>query len=139
MNEKGYAIDGKKQAIDILQRLTSKEKETILNNIGLKNAVMAKELSEQSFNYRDIQRLGDNDIKKLFNLSNPSIIGLALYDCDKSFQRRVLNLLDRTKAENAFKVMNRDLSSHYSECQRAQSKILGHAIELSRRSLIELN
>lgn len=139
MNEKGYSIDGKKQAIDILQRLSSKEKEKILNNISLRNASMAKELSEQSFNYKDIARLEDGDIRKLFNLSNPSIIGLALYGCEESFQRRVLNLLERSKAEEVFRIMSRDLSEHYNECTRAQSKILGHAIELSRRSLIKLS
>lgn len=139
MNEKGYSIDGKKQAIDILQRLSSKEKEKILNNIGLRNASMAKELSEESFNYKDIARLNDNDVTKLFNLSNPSIIGLALNGCEPDFQRRVLNLIDRNKAESAFKVMTRDLSEHYNECVRAQNKILNHAIELSRRSLIKLS
>ena len=46
-SQKGYYINGKKQAIELLQHLDGNERQKLLKNISLRNASMAKELSEQ--------------------------------------------------------------------------------------------
>lgn len=138
-SKNGYYIDGKKQAIELLQHLEGDERNKILKNIAIKNAPMARELSERSYSFKDLLLADDETLEKITQVSTPAIIGLALYLTPKSFQRKVLTIMPREKAEQAFNIMSRDLSEKREECMKAQNKILGNAIELSRRNIIRLS
>ena len=138
-SQKGYYINGKKQAIELLQHLDGNERQKLLKNLSLRNASMAKELSEQSFSFKDLLTADSESIAKIMQVTTPAIIGLALYLSPKSFQKKVLTAMDRNRAEQAFNVMSRDLSSKKNECLKAQNRILQNAIELSRRGIIKLS
>tara|TARA_Y100000031_G_C8090205_1_gene323773 strand:- start:9 stop:434 length:426 start_codon:yes stop_codon:yes gene_type:complete len=135
---KGIFINGKQQIIEMLQFMNDKEKEKLLNNIGTKNAVMARELREKSFSFTNLSGLSDSMIKAIFEKVNPAIIGLALYNAPTSFQRRILSTISRPLAESAFEVLNQDLTGKSLECKRAQEKIVQVAIQISRAQMINL-
>lgn len=134
----GYYLNGKKQVIEMLQFMEEKEKKKLLNQIGLRNPAMAKELSEQSLSFKNLLKAQDSDLEKIFQLTAPAIAGLALYLTPQSFQRRALKAMNRAKAEQAYNVMSRDLSDKKQECLKAQNRLLQNAIELSRRGIISL-
>ncbi|MCO4753209.1 MAG: hypothetical protein KC478_01945 [Bacteriovoracaceae bacterium] len=137
--QKGYYINGKKQVIELLQHLEGAEREKLLRNIGLRNASMAKELSEQSLSFKDLLNADTESLNKIMQITTPAIAGLALYLTPRSFQRKALGAMDRSRAEQAFNVMSRDLSSKKQECLKAQNRVLQNAIELSRRGIIKLS
>lgn len=138
-DQKGYYINGKKQVIELLQCMEGEERRKLLRNIGVKNASMAKELSEQSYSFKDLLAADEESLSKVMSVTAPAIIGLALYLTPRSFQRRVLGSMERTRAEQAFNVMGRDLSDKKQECLKAQNKVLQNAIELDRRGIIKLS
>lgn len=138
-DQKGYYINGKKQVIELLQCMEGEERRKLLRNIGIKNASMAKELSEQSYSFKDLLAADEESLSKVMSVTAPAIIGLALYLTPRSFQRRVLGSMERTRAEQAFNVMGRDLSDKKQECLKAQNKVLQNAIELGRRGIIKLS
>lgn len=134
----GYYIDGKKQAIELLQHLEGDERNKILSNIALRNASMARELSERSYSFKDLLNASDETLERITQVTTPAIIGLALFLTPKSFQRKVLTIMTRDRAEQAFNIMTRDLSSKRQECLKAQNKMLSNAVELSRKNIIRL-
>lgn len=129
-------INGKQQIIDMLRFMSLAERRKLITNISARNATMARELSEQSFSYKDLQSLDDDQLSTVLRTVNPSIIGLALYLSPKEFQRKCLSVIERNIAEKAFQIMTYDLSGKRMECERAQQKILQSAIDLSRRGII---
>ena len=134
--EKGIFINGKKQIIEMLQYMNEAERKKLLQNIGARNAVMAKELSEQSFSFNDLVHTSASSLNKIFQSFNPAIIGLALYDTSSELQRKVLSAIPRETAEAAFDIMSQNLSGKRAECKRAQEKIINNVIQLSRRQQI---
>lgn len=134
----GIFINGKEQIIELLQFLPDDEKRKLLGNIKARNASMAKELSEKSLSFSNILNLDEDSIRKVFSLCSPAITGLALSLVNRNFQRKVLSVIPRESAENAFHIMNRDLSDKRRECTKAQDKIIEIAISLSRKNLIRL-
>jgi flagellar motor switch protein FliG len=138
-SDKGIFINGKQQIIEMLQYMDDSDKQKLLKNISARNAVMGRELTEQSFSLKDLMRLNDHALSIVLRYSNAPIIGLALYLLPTDFQRRALSLMDRASAENAYHIMSQNLSSKKIECQRAQRKLLEAAIELSRRNQISFS
>ena len=136
--QQGIFINGRQQIIEMLQYMNPKEKTKLLNNIKLRNASMAKELSEQSLSFNSLEQLSTTALNKIFSSNNPAIIGLSLYHASTSFQKKVLSSIDRTQAEQAFSIMNKNLEDKKNECKRAQEKIIQNAINLSRRQQISL-
>lgn len=136
--QNGIFINGKKQIIELLQFMSDAERKKLLNNIKMRNAVMARELSEKSLSFRDLFQLDDHIVRRILQNINPTIIGLALFVSPINVQRKALTLMEREDAEQAFAIMNKNLSHKKVECQKAQEKILQVAIQLSRRSLINL-
>jgi flagellar motor switch protein FliG len=134
----GIFINGKKQIIDMLQFMNEEERTKLLTNIKNRNAPMARELSEQSLSFRDLFQLDDSVTRRILQHINPTIIGLALFLSSTKIQRKTLSLMERVDAEEAFKIMNQNLSHKKNECKKAQDKILSTAIQLSRRNLIQL-
>jgi flagellar motor switch protein FliG len=136
--ENGIFLNGKKQIIELLQFMSDDERTKLLTNIKGRNAVMARELSEQSLSFRDLFQLDDQNVKRILQHINPTIIGLALFMSPTKIQRKTLSLMDRVDAEEAFNIMSQNLSHKKAECQKAQNKILQTAVTLSRRNLISL-
>lgn len=136
--ENGIYINGRQQIIEMLQFMNEKDRRKLLRNIEMRNAVMARELSEQSLSFNDLNKLSEDSLQRIFSNCNPAIIGLSLYNCSREFQRKVLSMLDRELAESAFEIMNRNLNSKRTECKRAQEKVLNIVIQLNRRQQISL-
>jgi len=134
----GIFINGKKQIVDMLQFMNEDERKKLLTNIKTRNAVMARELSEQSLSFRDLFQLDENVVRRILQHINPTIIGLALFLSSTKVQRKTLSLMQREDAEEAFHIMNQNLSHKKVECKKAQEKILSTAIQLSRRNMIQL-
>lgn len=135
-SDKSIFINGKKQIIDMLRFMDESERRKLLNNIRMRNASAAKELSEQSFSFKDLSRLTDDALATVFRNISAPIVGLALNLTSREFQRRVLSLMERNQAEKAYHILIQDLSSKRQECTRAQQKVIEAAIELSRRNII---
>lgn len=136
--EQGIYINGKQQVIEMLQYMENSERQKLLDNIKMRNAVMARELSEQSLSFKDLLRLPTHHVQTIFQKHNPAIIGLALFELPVTLQKKALQSLDRDIAEKAFSVMSSDLTNKKVECKRAQNKIVQTAIHLSRARSVEL-
>ncbi len=137
-SEQGIFINGRQQIIEMLQFMNDKDKQKLLNNIKQRNAVMARELSEQSFSFKNLFQLSSENIGKIFSKANPAVIGLALYPLEMSHQKKALGSLDRNIAEEAYGIMSQNLSNKKQECKRAQEKIVQIAIQLSRQQYINI-
>jgi len=137
-NEQGIYINGRQQIIEMLQFMNQNERKKLLDNIRMRNAVMARELSEQSLSFYDLEKLPETLIGKIFSRTNAAIIGLSLYNAKTSFQKKVLSSLERETAIEAFQIMNQNLSQKQNECKRAQEKIIQLAIALSRSQQIQI-
>ena len=122
-NEKGVFINGRVKAFEILKRLEEKEKTGLLKKIGIKNARLAEELADNSYNFSQIYRLSDNNLKMIISNIPAGIFGVALRNLDREFQKRVLTLAHRSFAEKAYETLSMDLSDEQINIQRAQSKI----------------
>ncbi|MBT4791403.1 MAG: hypothetical protein HON90_07515 [Halobacteriovoraceae bacterium] len=136
--EQGIFINGKQQIIEMLQFMNEKDKQKLLGNIRQRNAVMARELSEQSFSFKSLFQISQTGLKKIFSDVNPAIVALALYPLETSLQRRALLVMERHDAEKAFSIMNQNLADKSTESKRAQDKIIQRAIQLSRQQQIDL-
>ena len=136
--EQGIYINGKKQIIEMLQFMSKSEREKLLGHVKVKNAVMARELSEQSFSFNDLTQLSTHSLRKIFSNINSAIIALALYNASTELQRKVLSSLDRGQAEQAFHIMNQNLNSKRNECKRAQEKVVQIVIQLSRKQQVDI-
>lgn len=136
-NENGIFINGKRQVIELLQQMDAPDKARLLKNLRVRNPSLAKELTESCISFESIWDLDDQGLKTIVSQVQPAILGLALSLVHVKNQRRALGLIPRDTAVRAFEVMQKDLSSHRSECHRAQSKILELALSLHRNRIIQ--
>lgn len=134
--KKGIFINGRQQIIEMLQYMNESERKKLLKNVSARNTVLGRELSEQSLSFNDLKYTSEDSLRKIFGGFNPAIIGLALYNCNKELQRKVLSVIDRDTAEQAFDIMSKNLDSKKAECRRAQDKIIQNVINLSRRQQV---
>lgn len=137
-SDQGIFLNGRQQIIEMLQFMEEGEKRKLLDNIQKRNAVMARELSEQSFSFKNLFSLDKDQLYKILSRTNPAIIALALYPLEISLQRKALSSIERPAAEKAFEIMNNDLSGKKQEIKRAQDKIIQIAIQLSRQKYINI-
>lgn len=135
--ENGIFINGKKQVIELLQRMDAGDKARLLKNLRTRNPVLAKELTESCISFESIWDLDDEGLKTVVSQVQPTILGLGLSLVHVKNQRRVLSLISREQAMRAFEIMQKDLTANRSECLRAQSKILELAISLHRNRIIQ--
>src|SRR6478609_6057253 len=126
--ENGVFINGKKQVIELLQRMDGADKARLLKNLRTRNPSLAKELTESCISFESIWDLDDECLKTVVSQIQPAILGLALSLVHVKNQRRALSLISREQAIKAFDIMQKDLTSNRNECFRAQSKILELAI-----------
>lgn len=134
--ENGIFINGKRQVIELLQQMDAGDKARLLKNLRLRNPSLAKELTESCICFDSIWDLDESGLKTIVSQVQPAILGLALSLVNVKNQRRALGLIPREMALKAFDIMQKDLSSNRSECNRAQQKILELALNLHRNRII---
>ena len=130
-------INGMGQAIDILKSLPLAQRQKILMQMHAKNPNMAKELMVKSYSFENILNSSEHTIATLFSYVSAPILGISLKYVAADHQKRVLRSIDRTKAEEAYRVLKTKTISPL-DCQRAQSKVLDIAHELMNKQLIQL-
>jgi flagellar motor switch protein FliG len=122
-SEKGLFINGRVKAFEILKRLGDQEKSNLLKRISVKNSRLAEELADNSYNFSQICKLSDNNLKMIFANVPAGIFGIAIRNLDLDFQKRALTLAHRSFAEKAYETLSMELSDEPINIQRAQSKI----------------
>lgn len=130
--ENGNFINGKKQVIELLQKMDAGDKARLLKNLRARNPVLAKELTESCISFDSVWDLKDECLKTVVSQVQPTILGLALSLVHVKNQRRALSLISREQALKAFDIMQKDLTSNRNECSRAQLKVLELALNLHR-------
>lgn len=135
--ENGVFINGKRQVIELLQRMEASDKATLLKNLRTRNPALAKELTESCLSFESIWDLNDECLKTVLSQVKPAILGLALNLVHTKNQRRALSLISRDMALKAFEILQKDLTGNRTECLRAQQKILELAIGLHRNRIIQ--
>lgn len=135
--ENGIFLNGKRQVIELLQKMDGPDKARLLKNLRSRNPVLAKELTESCISFESIWDLDDEALRTIASQVQPTILGLALSLVHVKNQRRVLSLISREMAIKAFDIMQKDLSANRNECHRAQQKILELALSLHRNRIIQ--
>ncbi len=135
--ENGIFINGKKQVIELLQRMDAGDKARLLKNLRTRNPSLAKELTESCISFESIWDLDEECLKTVVSQVQPAILGLALSLVHVKNQRRALSLISRDQAIKAFDIMQKDLTANRHECFRAQQKILELAVNLHRNRIIQ--
>lgn len=121
----GVFLNGKAQAIELLQHLSTSEKKQILQHIKVKNANLARDLQRESLSFeQQIAELSDQQLSTLMAKVQPQIFGLALKGLGPDVQRKILRLAPRQYAEEAFSYLQAKLSNEKRDVQRAQQKLL---------------
>lgn len=135
--ENGIFINGKKQVIELLQRMDAGDKARLLKNLKTRNPTLARELTESCISFESIWDLDDECLKTVVSQVQPTILGLALSLVHVKNQRRALSLISRDQALRAFDIMQKDLTGNRNECIRAQQKVLELAMNLHRNRIIQ--
>jgi flagellar motor switch protein FliG len=132
----GIFINGKAQIIEMLQHMPREERAKLLKNLKIKNPQLAEELSESCFTFNDLDSLTDYELQMIFNYISAPILGMALKNIERNFQRRLLSLATREYAEEAFKVMKTPYSNEKRDSKRAQNKIIETLSSLKKRKQV---
>jgi len=131
-------INGKAQIIEMLQHMPREERARLLKNLKLRNPQLAEELTEQCFTFSDLDNLADQDLQMIFQYVTAPILGMALKNVERAFQRRLLSLANRDYAEEAFQVLKTTYSTEKRDIKRAQNKIVEILVSLKKRRQINL-
>jgi flagellar motor switch protein FliG len=137
-SEGSVFLNGKAQIIEMLEFMTASEKNILLNNIKQRNPSLAVELQEKSLSFNDLNKLSDHEISVMFTQVRPEVLGLAIKDVDTNFQRRVLSLAPRNYAETAYTILVKPIKGSRALSKKAQNKIVGILINLSKRGQVQL-
>jgi flagellar motor switch protein FliG len=129
----GVFINGKAQIIEMLQHMPRNERATLIKNLKARNPQLAEELSEQCFTFSDLDSLEDLELKAIFQSVTAPVLGMALKNVEKSFQRRLLSLAERSYAEETFRVLNNNYANEKRDTKRAQNKIIEILVSLKKR------
>ncbi len=137
-NTNGVFLNGKAQIIEMLQHMPREERSRLLKNLKIRNPQLADELTEQCFTFSDLDNLSDHDLQMIFQYITAPILGMALKNIERSFQRRLLSLAGRDYAEEAFRVLKTSYSTEKRDVKRAQNKIIEVLVSLKKRRQINL-
>jgi flagellar motor switch protein FliG len=137
-NSNSIFINGKAQIIEMLQHMPREERSRLLKNLKLRNPQLADELTEQCFTFSDLDNLADSDLHMIFQYVTAPILGMALKNVERAFQRRLLSLANRDYAEEAFRVLNTSYATEKRDIKRAQNKIVEILVSLKKRRQINL-
>ena len=128
--KKDIFINGRSKAFEIIQMLNEKEREGILKKIQLKNPRLAEELMQNSYSFKDIAKLKNQEIESIFPKVPPQVFGVALRNLNVDFQRRVLTLAPRKYAESAYETLTGNLSDETTHIKRARNRVSEIVIEI---------
>ncbi len=135
----GIFINGKAQIIEMLKFMNSDERATLLKNIQMRNPTLAKELYAESITFNTIYALDDVDLVQVIKFIKAPILGVALKECEKTFQKKVLTLLPRESAEEAYSYLVKNLGSTESrDIQRARKRVTDTIVALNNRGRLTL-
>ncbi|HLE11257.1 MAG: hypothetical protein A2504_10755 [Bdellovibrionales bacterium RIFOXYD12_FULL_39_22] len=134
----GVFINGKAQIIEMMQYLRQDERERILKQIKIRNPVLADELVERSITFENLSSLSDVDLRKIFTHISAPILGIALKGVSVDFQRRLLGIVPRDYAEQAFSTLVAPIENEARDSRRAQNKIVSVLISLNKRKQISV-
>jgi flagellar motor switch protein FliG len=132
-NSNGVFINGKAQIIEMLQHMPRNERATLIKNLKARNPQLAEELSEQCFSFSDLDNLSDYELQNIFQSVSAPVLGMALKNVEKSFQRRLLSLAERSYAEETFRVLNNNYANEKRDTKRAQNKIIEILVSMKKR------
>jgi len=135
-SNQGVFINGRAQIIEMLQHMPREERTKLLKNLKVRNPQLAEELSESCFTFNDLDSLNDYELQMIFNYISAPILGMALKNIERAFQRRLLSLADRAYAEEAFKVLKTPYSNEKRDIKRAQNKIIETLASLKKRKQV---
>ncbi len=135
-NEGNVFINGKAQIVEMLQHMPREERIKLIKNLKIRNPQLAEELSEQCFTFSDLNALSDFELQTIFNYVSAPILGMALKNVERDFQRRLLSLADRSYAEEAFRVLKTNFNNEKKDIKRAQNKIIETLLALKKRKQI---
>jgi flagellar motor switch protein FliG len=135
-NSKNIYIDGKNQVIQILRALAPEERSKLLNNMRKRNPALANELVLKSYSFLNLLDLEDFDLQLILRSVNHNILALAISHLEANHQKRILRLVDRSKAERTFEAMQ--APSKKSHSAKAQNKILDIAAKLVEQRQISI-
>lgn len=138
-SSKGVFINGKQQMIELLQFMNGEEKARLLENLYRRNPSMAKELMINSLSFESLYDFSDEQIKIVANYIKPAIWGLALKTTNINFQRKILSLMPRHKAEEAYQIFTKNIQNEERDSIRAKSKILQIVISLNSEGVLKIN
>lgn len=136
--ETGSFINGKAQAVEIMQALSPKEREKIIKHIKVKDPSLANELSQKSFSYNSIVHLSRHDLLRVCNYVDARIFGISLKGVSIDNQRTLLSQLDREYAEVSYGYLVSPQASDEKNIKRAQDKVLNVLVRLYKNSQIQL-
>lgn len=135
-NSTGIFINGKAQIVEMLQYMNREERVKLLHNLKLRNPQLAEELTEQCFTFSDLDNLTDQELSMIFNYVTAPILGMALKNIERNFQRRLLSLATREYAEEAFRVLKTTYSTEKRDIKRAQNKIIEILVSLKKKKQV---
>lgn len=135
-NTNGIFINGKAQIIEMLQHMPREERARLLKNLKVRNPQLAEELIEQCFTFSDLDNLSDSELGMIFQYVTAPILGMALKNIERAFQRRLLSLADREYAEEAFRVLKTKYTTEKRDIKRAQNKIIEVLVSLRKRKQV---
>ncbi len=135
-SNQGVFINGRAQIIEMLQHMPREERSKLLKNLKVRQPQLAEELSESCFTFNDLDSLNDYELQMIFNYISAPILGMALKNIERAFQRRLLSLADRAYAEEAFKVLKTPYSNEKRDIKRAQNKIIETLASLKKRKQV---
>ena len=134
----GVFLNGKNKLIKMLQALTEKENDSLLERVGRKNPKLAEELKFKSITFSKIFNLDDKGIKLLIKQINPSILGVSLKGSPINQQRRVLSLAQREYAERAFAMLTNAINDEENSIIKSQQKVIESIGSLNKMGLLEI-
>lgn len=137
-NSNSIFINGKAQIIEMLQHMPRDERARLLKNLKVRNPQLAEELTEQCFTFSDLDNLSDNDLQMIFQYVTAPILGMALKNIERVFQRRLLSLAGRDYAEEAYRVLTTNYATEKRDVKRAQNKIIEILVSLKKRKQIKI-
>ncbi len=137
-NTNSVFINGKAQIIEMFQYMNREERARLIKTIKVKNPQLAEELVEQCFTFSDLDNLSDDELQTIFQYVTAPVLGMALKNVERAFQRRLLSLASREYAEDAFRVLKTAYSTEKRDIKRAQNKIIEILVTLKRRKQIQL-
>jgi len=136
--DQGIFLNGKNQIIEMLKHMPQNEKERLLKNLKHRNPQLADELMHQSFQFEDLHKMTDIELKAVFHHVTAPIVGIAIRNVSVEFQKRVLSLSPRTYAEDAYEYMTRRMSNEARDIKRAQNKILEILVPVLKKTRVSV-